>query len=203
MTVSVYGLPQHGHLADAAGHQQLHLAGYVVYRAADLAAAAVGDDAERAHQVAAVDDRHMGGYAGADGRQVADAALPIHAQPLPQQIQQGFVLLGAHKDVYIGKAALQRGGLGAYHTAHQRDYRLRVALLDAGYGAEVADHLILGGLPDYAGIQNDDIGVLRLGGGFQPQLLQRGGQTLGVRRVHLAADGPDVIAVHSRIRRYS
>ena len=145
----------------------------------------------------------MGGYAGAGGRQVADAAFPVHAQALAQQVEQGFVLLGAHKDVYIGKAALQRGGLGAYHAAHQRDNRLRVALLEAGYRAEVADHFILGRLADYAGIQNDDIGVLGLGGGFQAQLLQGGGQTLRVRRVHLAADGPDVIAVHSRIRRYS
>ena len=52
-----------------------------------LASPAVGDDAEGAHQVAAVDDGHMTRDIGPDRSQRTDAPLPVNTKPLSHQFQ--------------------------------------------------------------------------------------------------------------------
>ena len=58
--------------------------------------------------------------------------------------------------------------------------------------AEMSVELVVGVLPDAAGVEHDDVGRLEVGGGHQAVGDQQPGQALGVVLVHLAAEGADV-----------
>ena len=196
VAIGVHRLPQHRNLADAPAGQQFHLAGDVVHRTADLPSPAIGDDAEAAHQVAAVDDGDIGSHLGPSGRQRADAALPVQPQPFADQLQQRLKLLRAQEQVDIGEAAGQLVSAGADHAAGEGQNGVGPLFTQGLHQVEVAGDLVLGGLADDAGIEHHHIGVGGTGRGSKAQLLQRRPQSLGVGGVHLAADGPDVISLH-------
>ena len=105
-------------------------------------------------------------------------------------------MLGAHKDVYVGKAFLERVGFGADHAAHKGDDLVGGALLEGLEAGHHPDHAVFGALADDATIENDHVGVQ---GGLargKPHLAQGTLKPLGVGFVHLAADCPDKVSVH-------
>ena len=75
------------------------------------------------------------------------------------------------------------------HTAAQADDLLRVAALHMDQRPQVAQHPLLGVLPDGAGVQNDDPGLLLIGGEVIAHLAQIAPDALGVGLVLLAAIG--------------
>ena len=193
MAVGVHVLAQQRNLFDAPVGQQPGLPHDVFDGPADLSAPAVGDYAECAELVTAMDYR----YVCRDARrcrQRTDAALRVDAHALTDDVQQRLVLLRAHEDVHIGEALLQGIRPGAYHAAHEGDHLVRVALLQRLEVCDHADDLVLGALPNDAAIKHDNV---RLFGGIlgrQPHLPQRALETFRVSLVHLATDSPDVIA---------
>ena len=78
--------------------------------------------------------------------------------------------------------------------------------LDRGEVAEVAVELVVGVLPHGAGVEDDDVRILRLLAvgavreGDVPRLLEQPGQPLGVVHVHLAPVGLDLVG--ARLQRW-
>ena len=68
-----------------------------------------------------------------------------------------------------------------------------MAALHRGQVAEVAVELVVRVLPDRAGVEHHDIGLLVASGTNVPMGLQQPGDPLGVVHVHLAAVGPDLV----------
>ena len=73
----------------------------------------------------------------------------------------------------------------------------RAGVLPALQVAEVAVQLVVGVLPDAAGVEDDDVGVVERTGRHQPVLLEQAGDALGVVLVHLASEGADDVAAGS------
>ena len=78
---------------------------------------------------------------------------------LPQHV-------GAEHQVHVaeGLAYLVGHVLLLGHAAAHTDDLVRVAALHVDQGAQVAQHPLLGVLPDGAGVQDDDLGLLLLAG---------------------------------------
>ena len=79
-------------------------------------------------------------------------------------------------------------------AAGQDDPQRGVGGLEAGEVALPADHLLLGGLADRAGVDDDEVGVIESGRLLTTGAEQSPGHLLGVAPVHLAAERPDVEA---------
>ena len=75
------------------------------------------------------------------------------------------------------------------HTAAQADDLLRVAALHMDQRPQIAQHPLLGVLPDGAGVQDDDPGLLLVGGEVIAHLAQIAPDALRVGLVLLAAIG--------------
>ena len=75
------------------------------------------------------------------------------------------------------------------HAAAQGDDLLGVLLFGVGQDAQVAEHPLLGVLPDGAGVQNDQIGLTRLVRQSKAALEQHAHELLPVSHVLLAAEG--------------
>src|SRR5262245_40702666 len=109
--------------------------------------------------------------------------------------------------------------LGSGHDADERRPLQDLAPLELGHAADDADHelglaglaplhfaqppvdLLDGLLPDAAGIEDDDVGVARVGRGLHAVVQQAPGDLLRVELVHLAAEGLDEEAPRLRLRR--
>src|SRR3990170_3855266 len=195
MPVSLDGLAEQRHLAHPTRGQVLDLDPDVPDGAAALAATPVGDDAVGAELVAAMDDGHVGGRAvGRDeGGRPELAAQVLEADGLHDRLE----LLRAGEDVDEGVAALELVGLQADHAAHDGDSELLALAAQLLQRAQLADRPLLGVVADRAGVEDDQVGLLRPGRLRPAEATEAGGQLLGVRLVHLAADGPDVVA-HTR-----
>ena len=74
-------------------------------------------------------------------------------------------------------------------AAAQADHLLRILLLGVGQGAQVAEHPVLRVLPDGAGVQEHQIGLLRVLGEGEAACLQHPHELLSVRHILLAAEG--------------
>ena len=94
------------------------------------------------------------------------------------------------------ETAAQVVGAGADHAAGEGQHGIGALFAERLGQIEGAGNLVLSGLPDDAGVEDNDVGVSGAVNGGQPQLLQRRPQALGVGGIHLAADGPDVIGLH-------
>ena len=105
-------------------------------------------------------------------------------------------MLGAHKDVYVGKAFLERVGFGADHAAHKGDDLVGGVALEGLEAGHHADHAVFGALADDATVEYDDVGVEGGLAGREPHLTQGALKPLGVGFVHLAANGPNKVSVH-------
>ena len=159
IAVGVHGLAEDGHFLYAPGGQQLHLVDHFVEGAAYLASTAVGYDAECAHEVAAVDDGDVAGDAGLGRGQGADAALPVEAEAVAHQVEEGAVFLGPHEQVNEGEALGQIVGLGADHATHEGHDSIVPLFLERGGVLEVDHHLVFRVLTHNAGIEDYNIGI--------------------------------------------
>ena len=97
--------------------------------------------------------------------------------PLPDQLP---ILLGeapGHRDERVGSLGLHR--------------------LEPAQGAV---QLVVGVLPDAAGVEHHDVGVLQDGGALVPVVLEQPGDPLGIVLVHLAPEGADGVGSGHRPR---
>jgi len=174
--VGVHILPQQGDVLVALGHQFPHLVQNVLRLPGALPAPDVGDDAVGAEVVAPVHDGHPGLYlvlahhrdALGDGAGLVgnlENAAPAGEQgvdklgELPQHV-------GAEHQVHMAEGLfdLVSHVLLLSHAAAHADDLVRVAALHVDQGPQVAQHPLLGMLPDGAGVQDDDLGLLLLVG---------------------------------------
>ena len=142
----------------------------------------------------------------AEVRQLADhrdalgdgAGLVLNGEPPPPVGEQGVNHLrelpqgvGAEDQIHVAVGLPDfLGGLGLLHHAPaQADELFRVAALHVDQGASVAQHPLLGVLPDGAGVDDDDPGLLLVLGEAEAHLFQIAPEALGVRLVLLAAVG--------------
>ena len=103
---------------------------------------------------------------------------------LPQQ-------LGAKDQVHMGKGLAQPLGHMVLpgHAAAQTDHLLRMPALGVGQGPHVAEHPLLGVLPDGAGVQQYQVRPLLRGGEGVAHPGQVPPQALGVRFILLTSIG--------------
>ena len=106
---------------------------------------------------------------------------------------------GEHVDE--GEAALKLGRAQSDHAAHDNDLEFGALLLDQAHAAELGVGAILSVLAHAAGVDDHDVGCLRPGGGLHAEAREASGQLLAVRNVHLAADGPEEVALDHRCSR--
>ena len=110
---------------------------------------------------------------------------------LPQKLRELPQGLGAEHQIHVGIGLfdpLRHPGLLG-HAAAQADHLLRILLLGVGQGAQVAEHPVLRVLPDGAGVQEHQIGLLRVLGEGEAACLQHPHELLSVRHILLAAEG--------------
>ena len=62
--------------------------------------------------------------------------------------------------------------------------------------AQVAVELVVGVLPNRAGVENDDVGVNAVGRALVAGSVQQPRQPFGVMHIHLAAIGADLVGAH-------
>ena len=196
VAVGLHRLAQERDLAHAALGQHRHLVRHLGDGPAALAAAAVGDDAEGAELVAAVDDGHVGGgprWLG-EGAGPELAAQVFVRQDGGQHVGEG---LGAGEDIDEGEALLELLAAQAHHAAHDGDLQLAVALgLEPPQRAQLAHGPLLGLLADAAGVEHDQVGLLGAGRLQPAEAVEAGGQLGRIGLVHLTAHRPDVVARH-------
>ena len=176
LAVGIHVLPQQGDVLVAVPDQLLHLPEDVLQLPGALPAPDVGDDAVGAEVVAPVHDGHpglhlvlahhrdaLGNGAGLVGD--LEDASPAGEQgvdklgELPQHV-------GAEHQVHVAEGLFDLVGhvLLLGHAAAHADDLVRVAALHVDQGAQVAQHPLLRVLPDGAGVQDDDLGLLLLVG---------------------------------------
>ena len=215
--VGVHVLAQEGDLDRARRSQPLHLGHDLVERPADLLAPHRRDDAEGARVVAADLDGDPGGVGqppphGQRGGELALVATAtqawgglvedLHHRPsavgrLAQELDGPAHVVGAEDGVHLGRPLLDEVAVLLGQAPAHRDLHARVPVLDRLKVAEVPVQLVVGVLPDAAGVEEDDVGLLDVVGGLHPLGLEHARQPLGVVDVHLAAERPDqVLAGH-------
>ena len=79
------------------------------------------------------------------------------------------------------------------------DLHVRPRLPEGLQVAQVAVELVVGVLPDAAGVEHDDVGRLHVGGRHETVRHEGAGQPLGVVLVHLAPEGADVEGPRARL----
>jgi hypothetical protein len=67
--------------------------------------------------------------------------------------------------------------------------RLGILALEPFGLAQVGDQLVVGGLADRAGVEQDQIGLSTLAGLLVAERLEHPAQVLGIVLIHLAAEG--------------
>jgi hypothetical protein len=220
VAVGVHVLAEQRDLPVARGRDRSGLVDDLVERPAALRAATERDDAVGARLVAAVDDRQPGGgrrfasngtaahgpgprprevVRGADERPAHQRRCGGHdpdgrlRRRQPQPVDELRLLVGPQEQVDRREAALEARSVGfADRAARHHDAQPRVRVLQPGEMALPADHLLLRGLADRAGVDHDQARLVerrRLGAARREQAA---GHLLGVAPVHLAAQRPDV-----------
>ena len=86
--------------------------------------------------------------------------LDVRGCQLPRQVYNGAHIGRPDESVYPGVAVFEGGNL-VDKAAHQRQAQFRPAPLEPLQGCEPAHDLVLGTLPDYTGIEQDQVSVLR------------------------------------------
>jgi hypothetical protein len=150
---------------------------HVLERTADLLAAGIGHHAERAVLAAAFHDRDEGARAlGARLGQAielldlgeADVDLRQAGRALGlDELGQAVQGLRAEDQVDVGRALDDGVAFLRGHAAADPDHHRLATLLERLPAAELAEHLFLGLLADRAGVDQDDVGFLDVGGQFE------------------------------------
>ena len=205
--VGVDVLAEQGHL----GHPRAGQAADLATRSSKgghLRAADRGDDAEGARVVAARLDGDPGGIGERRGRRperpvvvrrVAAGSGASRTSTSGPSVAARRSSAGARARLWVPKTtstwparcadplAVLLGQAAAHGDLHAR------AGSPGGLqAAQVAVELVVGVLPDAAGVEHDDVGLLEVVGRLQAVGHQEAGQALGVVLVHLAPEGADV-----------
>ena len=202
--VGVDVLAQQGDLADALGDQRARPRPGCRRAGGPSPCRAGRDDAERAGVVAA-DARPRprrrtptrAGSAASTGRPRATRG----SRPGPPRCTRArSSSTGSEPMLWVPKTTSTHGAFGVISP---RSFCARqpptaicmpgVRGLDRREVAEVAVELVVGVLPHRAGVEDDDVGLLVVGRGDVPRLLEQPGEPLGVVDVHLAPVGADLV----------
>ena len=175
---------------------------HIVKRPADFLAPGVGHHAEAAILAAALHDRQIrlaGGGAGL-GQMVElfdfrEADIDL-GRAIAGGVKQGgeFVQgLRAEHNIDKGRAPADRLAFLAGDTAAHGDFHAGSGRLQPAPAAELVEHLLLGLFPDRAGVEHENIRLLRRIDKFgRPGLAQQIEHPRRVVLVHLAAVGLDM-----------
>ena len=99
---------------------------------------------------------------------------------------------GADDEIEGREGAEEVVGHALGHAAHDADDAARALAFGGAEEAEFAEGLVLGLGADAAGVDDDDVGGVLVGGAGVAARLQQGADGLAVAHVHLAAVGVDV-----------
>ena len=200
--VGIDVLAQQGDLLESAGGQPLHLQPDGAGQARLLQAPHRGHHAVGAALVAAVDHIHPGadGAVAAGGGDVLEDVVLLRGHHLlallhlAEQPLQAIGVLGTHHQVELGHAAQQRLPLLLGHAARHHQGEPGIEPLALGLAAQVAVDLLLGVVANRAGVVEHQIGAVFPLGLPVAHRFENSGHALGIRLVHLAAEGGDPIA---------
>src|SRR5690554_6357699 len=203
-TIGVDVLAQKIHLAHALGSQVGHLGNHVVDRAADFFAAGVGHYAEGAVFAAAFHDRNERRRAvGTRFGQVVELldfreadvdhayAVTLHAH-FADHVRQAVQGLRAEDHIHVGCPVDDGLAFLARDAAANADDQVGLFGFETFPAAKLVKHFLLSFFADGAGVQQQDVGVIRVVGHFNrfagfEQVCHAGRVVL----VHLAAVGFD------------
>ncbi len=169
-----------------------------------LPAAQAGHDAEGAGVVAAHRDRHPGavgrvppgrqrGGEDLQGFQDLHLGRPVVPGTLQQHRQRRDVV-GTEHDVDPGGPTLDLAAVLLRQTSADGDLHARPPGLLRGEHAEISVELVVGVLPDRAGVEHHDVGErIPVRRRLQTGLLQQPGEPLRIVHIHLAAVGADPV----------
>src|SRR5579884_259891 len=202
----VHVLAQEGHLPDAVRGQDLDLGEDLAGAPALLAPANRRDDAVGAPRVAPHRDldpclegalamhRQLGGErALVEPEAAARDADTARAEPLREVRDRAGPEGDVDERVALEDPLALRLGVAA---AHGYD-AIRVLPLPRGGLAQVGGELRIRLLPDRAGVEDDDVGLVRRRRLAEPELLEHALDALAVVSVHLAAERRDVVPAHA------
>jgi hypothetical protein len=197
-------------LEEAVVDQMAHLMYHLGERSAALRAAGLGHDAEGADLVAPLDDRDHPLVLALAGDRI-DVVAPLlgkagrhHPAPGPPLGDHPPQLPHSRRpdhEVQVGHPPERALPLLLGHAATQADQQQLVLLLELAVLAEARVDLLLGLLPDAAGVEEDDVGLVGRTRRQHPLLHELAGQALAVQLVHLAAPSLDEEAAGLRSRR--
>ena len=201
LAVGVYVLAQQGNVLVPLLHQLPHLGENVLGLPGALPAPDIGHDAVGAEVIAAVHDGHPGLHLvlAHHGDALGDGAGQVggleHPAPGGEQavdkLRKAPQHLGAKDQVHMAVGFLDflshMGLLG--HAAAQADELAGVAALHVDQRPQVTQHPLLGVLPDGAGVDDDDVGLLLVLGEAVAHLPKIAPDALGVGLILLAAVG--------------
>ena len=99
------------------------------------------------------------GWGGNQGPEVVQTRSVV----IGQAADEGVEGLRPEKDVDVREAFLEGLVPGADHAAHERDGLVRIPAFEGLEGVEPACDLVLDALPDYAAVEDYNVGVLDVG----------------------------------------
>ncbi len=100
-------------------------------------------------------------------------------------------IAGVEEQIHVWEAQLQLFLLPSHHAASKHQRHIGLFLLDAPQVIEPACHFIFCGLPNHAGIEDDDVGIDLIIGFAVTNFLQHRRNLLAIGFIHLATHGPD------------
>jgi hypothetical protein len=200
-------LAQERHLPHAVGGEARHLGDDLARPAALLLAAHGGDDAVRAHGVAAHGDLHPRlEVALAACGQVAGEVAPLReASPRDAQAASAEPVgevrdrPRAERDVDIGVEVEDPVSLRLRVAAADCDHALGIGSLEGGRLREVRGEALVGLLADRARVEDDDVGFVLRDRLAEAERLEQALDPLGVVGIHLTPECRDVVALHGEI----
>src|SRR5215468_661962 len=205
--IGIHGLPEERHLAHAGCGELADLGDDGRRRMTPLPPAGHGDDAERAVLLAAFHhgdeglelSRLLGTRGELDERRLArlehgSARGTGTIDELAHARDGG----GAEDEIDVRRALLEPTLPELRHAPHDADHEIGARALEVFELAQPREDLVLGLLPDRAGVEEDQIGVLRHFRELVALLLEQTGDALGIVLVHLAAVGDQMKFRHKR-----
>ena len=108
---------------------------------------------------------------------------------LPEQHGGAHDVVRPNDHVDVIRPLTKRSFVLLREASGHRDLEFRPLCLEGPQVAQVTVKLVVGVLPDAAGVQHDDVCFVEIIGGFEAVRHQLTGEPLGIMLVHLAAEG--------------
>src|SRR2546421_221299 len=121
-------------------------------------------------------------------------AGPARPEPVAEMPDRSRSEGDVDERVLLEDSLALRLGIAAAHG----DHRLGPSALERGGVAEMRGQPLVGLLPDRAGVEDDDVGLLLRLRLAQAQVFEQSLDALRVMGIHLAAEGRDEVAPHGR-----